>query len=161
MEWRDHRTSLMWQWHPRGTLTYPRFRAQRAQHTWHGRSRLTGNAQGWVLMMFGTYSVHVLGGGVRNVPEHTGDSRFNMLAVTLDPTLVTVTTNPTITQLPYMYSRLRTSPGRCPSLSATFSEAERLHPSQSFIPRTRADMYQRTTSNRRFARESTKLSKHC
>ena len=33
-EWRDHRTNLMW--HPRASLTYPRFRTGALRtHTWH------------------------------------------------------------------------------------------------------------------------------
>jgi hypothetical protein len=43
MEWRDHRTNLMW--HSRASLTYMyhRFRTGALRtHTWHGRSGLTG-----------------------------------------------------------------------------------------------------------------------
>ena len=38
-------------WHQRASLTYPRFRTRCTQHTWHGRSRLTGPPRGGHLMI--------------------------------------------------------------------------------------------------------------
>jgi hypothetical protein len=39
-EWRDHRANLVW--HQRLSLTYPRFRTQCTERTWHGRNRFIG-----------------------------------------------------------------------------------------------------------------------
>ena len=38
-------------WHPRVSLTYPRFRTRCTERTWHGRSRLTGPPRGGHLMI--------------------------------------------------------------------------------------------------------------